>query len=150
VDRDTGINASCFSLYLTTGITHLWSVWNPDHLDLILLTVVRVIRKGFCCGSHGHDPEKAARCSEAPDEYTLVQYRGWIIIILLYLTLQRKNQCTENKQKSGKDRVEITTVVCYVSLNVIALKTSFALIPRLGYQGNFCCLRAANECSGGP
>jgi hypothetical protein len=102
VDRDTGINASCFSLYLTTGITHPWSVWNPDHLDLILLTVVRVIKKGFCCSSHGYDPEKAARCSEAPDEDALVQCRGWIIIILLHLTLKRENQCMASTWKSGK------------------------------------------------
>jgi hypothetical protein len=128
-------------------ITHFLSVWNSGHLDFVFTTVVRVVRKGFCCSLDGHGgfgPEKATLCSEiiqnpgervtgsilvtvvgvvgkgfccspdgfgpendtlcseAPDENALVQCRGWIIIILLYLTLKRKNQCTASKGKSGK------------------------------------------------
>jgi len=84
---------------LTTGNTHFWSLLNQDHMGLILLTVIRVIRKGFRGSPHGQDPEKAARCSEAPDEDALVQYRRWIIVLLL--KVQRENQSASTR-KSGK------------------------------------------------
>src|SRR6266853_6003614 len=61
--------------------TYFWSVWNSGHLNHVILTsVVGVFRKGFCCSPDGHGPEQAALCPEAPDEDTLVQYRGRIVL----------------------------------------------------------------------
>ena len=51
-------------------------------MDLILTTVVGVIRKGFCCSPDGNSPEKAALCSEAPDKDTLIHRRSWAILFI--------------------------------------------------------------------
>jgi len=51
-------------------------------MDLILTTVVGVIRKGFCCSPDGHSPEQAALCSEAPDKDTLIHRRRWAILFI--------------------------------------------------------------------
>jgi hypothetical protein len=48
-------------------ITHLLSVWNSSHLDFVFTTVIRVVRRGFCCSLDGHGefgPEKATLCSD--------------------------------------------------------------------------------------
>jgi hypothetical protein len=63
--------------------TYLRCVWNSGHLNIVLRTVVRVVRKGSCCSSDGPDPEKATRCSEAPDEDALILCLERIIIRLI-------------------------------------------------------------------
>jgi hypothetical protein len=60
--------------------TYSWSIWNLGHLDLIIMTVLRivvvVIGKGFGCCPDGNSPEQAALCSKASDEDALVHCRG--------------------------------------------------------------------------
>jgi len=61
-------------------ITYFRGIWNSRYMDIILTTVVGVIRKGFCCSPYGHSPEQAALCSEAPDKDTLIHRRRWAIL----------------------------------------------------------------------
>jgi hypothetical protein len=55
-----------------TRTTYFWSVLYLGHLDLILTTVFRIVRKGLCRSPHGFSPEHLTLCSEAPDEDTLI------------------------------------------------------------------------------
>jgi hypothetical protein len=56
--------------------TYFRSIWDSGYLNLILMTIVRVVRKRFCCGTEGFDPEEATRGSETLDEDTLVKCLG--------------------------------------------------------------------------
>jgi hypothetical protein len=41
-------------------------------LYLTLSTVVKVVKKGFCCSPEVFGPKETALCSEAPDEDALI------------------------------------------------------------------------------
>ena len=56
-------------------MTYFWIVWNYGQLDVVLGTVLRVIRKGLGRSADAFDPGKAAFCSKALDEDTLVHRR---------------------------------------------------------------------------
>jgi hypothetical protein len=57
-------------------MTYFLIVRNSGHFDLVLVTVLRVIGKGFSGSPDAFEPGKAAFCSKAPDEDTLVHCRG--------------------------------------------------------------------------
>jgi hypothetical protein len=49
-------------------------------LDVIFTTVVRIVRKRFCCGPDRYSPEKPPFCSEASDEDALILRWAWICL----------------------------------------------------------------------
>src|SRR6266850_575239 len=76
--------------------TYMRSAWDRDHLPLNLATVVRVLRKGFCCSPDGSGPEEKPLCSKTPDEDAFV-------LRIILLIRQRNGQCTarECSQENG-------------------------------------------------
>jgi hypothetical protein len=52
--------------------TYIPNVWNSGRLDLVLTTVIRVVRRVLCCSPDGFDQGNAALCSETPDEDALI------------------------------------------------------------------------------
>ena len=62
--------------------TYFRIVWNSGHVNLVLRIVLRVVRKGSGGSPDALEPGKAAFCSEALDEDTLVHCRGWIILLV--------------------------------------------------------------------
>ena len=63
-------------------IAYFLNTWNSCHLYLIILTVVRVVRKGFCCSTDVSGPEGRALCSESPNEDALIPGQ-WLFIALI-------------------------------------------------------------------
>ena len=61
---------------------------------LVLLTAVRVVRKGFCPGPKVSGPEKDTLCSEALDEDTLIPECGWAILLV-----KQKEKSMNGEQK---------------------------------------------------
>ena len=66
------------SLFITSPqkMTYFRSVRNPSHLHFVFMTIIGVIREGFCCSPNACEPRKATFCSKSLDENTLVQPRG--------------------------------------------------------------------------
>ena len=52
--------------------TNFRNICNLNHLYLVVLTVVRVVRKRFCRSPEVFGPEQDALCSEAFDEDALI------------------------------------------------------------------------------
>jgi len=78
-----------------------------DLIDLILTLVVGVIRKWFRFSPDDLDPEKAALCSEAPNEDALVLCRGPRERVILLLR-QKKNQGIASKRSQENGLVRIS------------------------------------------
>jgi hypothetical protein len=74
------------------GATYFRNVWDSGHLDL-LTTVVRVVRRGFCCSPNALGPEKATHFSDRinnPDECIVMleeRYHGSLFINLTIIGL---------------------------------------------------------------
>ena len=62
--------------------TYFLNTWNLCRLYLIIPTVVRVVRKGFCCTPVVSVPDATALCSESPDKDALIPGQ-WLFIALI-------------------------------------------------------------------
>jgi hypothetical protein len=89
---------------LHTGMTpYFRNIWNLGHLNIVLLTIVRVVRKRLCRGPELSGPEQDALCSEALHEDALILSWAWTIL----LVRQNKSQRTASRHdQKGPDRVE--------------------------------------------
>jgi hypothetical protein len=104
-------------------------------LYLILPTVVRVIRMGFCLSPEMFDPEEsAAFCSESPDENALIQGQGLIKILVRTEGIIRISSRRENVGRRT-DWAKKTVAIFYVSMNVAPKKICPTVRERLGVQG---------------
>ena len=69
-----------FSVISHKKATYVRNIWNLGHLYLTVLTVVRVIRKGFCRGPEVSGPKQDTFCSKALDEDAVILACGWTIL----------------------------------------------------------------------
>jgi hypothetical protein len=74
-------------------------------LYLVLLTVVRVVRKGFCRGPEASDPEERALCSKALDE-------GAVILGVRTILSEQQKKAKINAQQVNVARGEQTGSSC--------------------------------------
>ena len=128
-------------------ITYFGSGRISGHLDLVLTVVVGVVRKWLRFRPDDLNPEKAAPCSEAPDEETLVLFRGPVSSTLL--VRWKKNQCMASNASRKTDWFESSVAICNGSINLLPIKT-FPIIRERLSQRNFRLPRVINKCSGTP
>lgn len=127
-------------------ITYFWTIRNSGYLDLIVSTVVRIVRAGFCCSPHWFGPEEDALCTEAPDEDALIRSRGRILLLIQKRII---SACRVNDAK-GTDWVDIAVMILHGSPDVTPNETLPSITERSPRQRNFRFHSVVHERSSGP
>ena len=130
--------------------TYIRNIWNLGYLYLVLLTIVRVVGKRFCCGPELSGPEQDALCSEALDEDALILSWAWTIL----LAKQNRYQPTASKRnQKGPDwveQLELAVVIIHSPTIIAPMKFCPSVIKRSGLHRNLCFRSVVVERSRSP